>query len=244
MELLTIATGLLRDPVALIDGPDERGTLARLAPSLLAITVLGAAVFGVVVGSYRGGVQVVYAAIKMPALLLLPVVVSLPAVRALLQAGGLQVSYSRVALACLAGAARTAILTAALGPVVWLYYSITPDYHASVLVMALALGLAGLPGMATVSRAVIPADDGSSVAGRSRLRWLSAVGILLVMGLTGAQSGWLLRPFVARPTAEIAFLRPIEEDVFSSLAATSRSARGDYRGWEAEAEGLLSKEAP
>jgi len=238
MELLTVATGLLRDPVKLIEGADERATLARLAPSLLIITALGAAVFGVVVGSYRGGLQVVFAAIKMPALLLLPVVVSLPAVRALLRAGDVQVSYSQVALACLAGTARTAILTAALGPVVWLYYSITPDYHASVLVMALALGIAGLPGMATVARAL----GAARAEGGSRLRWFSAVGILLVMGLTGAQSGWLLRPFVARPTAEIAFLRPIEEDVFSSLAATSRSARGDYRGWDAESEGLFSQE--
>lgn len=240
MELLTIATGLLRDPVALIDGPDDRETLGRLAPALLIITALGAAIFGVVVGSYRGGLQIVYAAIKMPALMLLPVVVSLTAVRALLRAGDVPVTYSRVALASLTGTARTAILAAALGPVVWLYYSITPDYHTSVLVMVAALGLAGLPGMATVAKAV--AVSGGKAGATRRLRVLSAAGILLVMGLTGAQSGWLLRPFVARPTAEVAFLRPIEEDVFSSLMATSRSARGDYRGWEAEAEGLLSRE--
>ena len=60
------------------------------------------------------------------------------------------------------------------------------------------------------------------------------------MGLTLAQTGWLLRPFVSRPTAEVTFLRPVEEDVFSALSATRRSAMGDYsESWEASPSGAF-----
>ena len=45
---------------------------------------------------------------------------------------------------------------------------------------------------------------------------------------------------MVRPTAEVALLRPIEEDVFSALWWTSSSALGIYDsdGWEAEASGM------
>ncbi len=235
MRLLTCATALLRDPVALIDDPDPRAALGRLAGPLLGITALGAGVFGAVVGSYRGGLQLFYAAVKMPALLLLPVVLSLPAIRAFLRASELEVSAPWVALAALAGTARAAILAAALGPVLWLYYSITPDYHAAVMAMVVGLGLAGLPGIGTVLRAL---PSGGSQ------RWLAAAGAAVILGLTTAQSGWLLRPFIARPTAEVAFLRPIESDIFSGLAHTASASVGVYSDWEAASGGLLYRAPP
>jgi hypothetical protein len=42
------------------------------------------------------------------------------------------------------------------------------------------------------------------------------------------QAGWMTRPFVARPTGEVVFLRQLDEDVFHSLGATSRSSLGRY----------------
>ena len=64
----------------------------------------------------------------------------------------------------------------------------------------------------------------------------------ILMGLTTAQTGWLLRPFIARPTAEVTFLRPIEADIASSLTRSTRSAAGDYRGsWDPEQQGLIHR---
>jgi hypothetical protein len=52
----------------------------------------------------------------------------------------------------------------------------------------------------------------------------------------------LLRPFVARPRAAVAFVRPVEADVFSSLRAATSSARGRYRGWDARPAGFLGRD--
>ena len=62
------------------------------------------------------------------------------------------------------------------------------------------------------------------------------------LGVVGAQTGWLLRPFVARPRAEVSFVRPVESDVFSSLHTAFDSARGRYDGWDVRAQGFLADE--
>lgn len=231
IPLLTLTTRVLRDPATLVDEHDSPTALARLAPPLLAITVSGAALFGLMVGSQRGGVQLVYAAAKMPALLLVPPLLALPAVHALWRAAGVEVGWRRLSVAALAGMARTSVLAAALGPVLWLLYSMDMDYHQAILLMVATIALAGLPGITALVRALPAGGD---------LRALAALGSVAVLFFAFAQTGWLLRPFIARPTAEVTFLRPVEEDVFSGLGATQRSAGGDYSGWKTSRSGLFA----
>lgn len=221
---------LLRQPEALLDTDDVRDRLALLTPKLLGITVIGAAIFGLVIGSYRGELQYLYAAIKTPALLLLPVLIGLPAIRAFFGACELEIGWSRLAFAALIAVARTAVLAAACGPMLWLYLSLHPDYHKAILAMSACLVMVGGPGLLTLIRTL---PEGG------RHRPLASFASLLVVGVLLAQSGWLLRPFVVRPRAEVEFLRPVEADVFSSLASTRRSAKGEYRGWEARPGGWL-----
>ena len=102
----------------------------------------------------------------------------------------------------------------------------------AILAMAACLCLVGLPGLLTLL---------ASLPEGGRNRPLASLASVAVLGVLLAQSGWLLRPFVVRPRAEVTFLRSVEADVFSSLASTSRSARGQYRGWEAEGGGVLGR---
>jgi hypothetical protein len=236
IDILKLTGVLLREPERLLgrDRDDEQTTdnLALLAPRLLAITLLGAALFGMVIGSYRGEMQYLYAALKTPLLLLLPVLIGLPAIRAFHDACEIEVAWSRLALAALVSVARTAVLAAACAPVLWLYLSLHPDYHRAVLAMAASLALVGIPGLVTLI-AALPRGG--------RQRPLASMASVAVLGILLAQSGWLLRPFVVRPRAEVTLLRSIEADVFSSLASTGSSARGRYHGWEAEGAGLLGR---
>lgn len=234
-DTLTLTTRVLRDPDALIMSAESPADLARLAPPLLGVTIAGGALFGLMVGSQHGGVQLVYASLKMPLLLLAPPLVALPAVHALWRACGVDPGWRRLSVAALAGMARSAVLAAAMGPILWLLYSIDLDYHAAVLVMTATLGLAGLPGIAALVRSLPRGGD---------LRVLAALGSAAALFLAFAQTGWLLRPFIARPTAEVTLFRPIEEDVFSGLGATQRSAMGNYTGWDTERSGFLAPAAP
>jgi hypothetical protein len=230
-SIWSLTAQLLRDPEQLVDDAADPAVLAWTVPRLVAVTAVSAAVFGVVVGSYRGGVQVPYAALKAPLLFGIPLVVGLPASRALFEAFGAEVPWARLSVAGLAGAARTAVLAAALGPALWLVYSLQPGYHLAVSLMAGLLLVAGAPGLLTVARAV-PAG---------RARWLGGAASLVVLGLVTAQTGWLLRPFVARPTAEVTLFRPVEGDVFGSLARVPLASVDVYLPYHVDRKRVLGR---
>jgi len=219
MVLVTLAAQVLRSPVELIDRIEAEGSLSEEAPRLLALLVLGALVFGGVAGGFRGGLQVPFAAVKLPVLLLVPTVLVLPAVQGLWGLCDVDVSYRRLALAALTGGARMALLAAAAGPVLWLAFGVL-GYHGSVLFFASLLAVCGLPGLLVVARAV-------PSGGRSR--FVALVGSLALLGVATMQTGWMLRPFLLRPHADQAvFLRSVEDDVFSALGLTTASAQGVY----------------
>lgn len=214
-SLLSLAVEVLARPAALIEAlsgdhlDPARATWTRGAiPRLLALVFLGAGLFGLAVGTYRGGIQVALSALKMPFVLLSPLLVTLPALRVLHSSQEGEVSPRRAGMAALVGAARVAILASALVPLVWLLYSLQPPYRASLLFMAASLALVGIPGLFTVGRALAPRGKPGLSAS------LLTVGLC---GLVIAQSGWLLRPFVVTPGARVSFLCPIQEDVFTGL---------------------------
>jgi hypothetical protein len=227
----SLASTLLRDPERLVDEADDPAVVAWAVPRLVAVTAASAAVFGVVVGSYRGGIQIPFAALKAPLLYGVPLLVGLPASRALFAAFGAEVPWSRLSVAGLAGVARAAVLAAALGPALWLLYSLQPGYHLAVLLMALALAVSGAPGLATVARAV-PGG---------RARWLGGLASLVILGLVTAQTGWLLRPFVARPNAEVTLFRAVEGDVFGSLARVPLASVEVYLPYAPERKRVLGR---
>jgi hypothetical protein len=229
MDSFALTSQVLRDPDAVAQDDDPRA-LARLAPPLLAMSCGGAMLLGLAAGATSGPLQSAYAAVKTPALFLLPPLLALPLVQGFATACGVRVSWTRLGIATLAGLARSGLLAAAVAPLLWLPFSLHADYHLAVLLFVGAFALSILPGLATVARAV---PSGGT------MRLPAVLGTLLVLGIVTAQTGWVLRPFVARPRAEVTFLRPVEADVFSSLGSTARSASGDYReDWAPRGVGL------
>lgn len=223
MTLIHLAAELLRAPGALVDRIEADDTFAHEAPRLLGLLALGALTFGAVVGGYRGGLQVPFAAVKLPLLFLVPMVLVLPALRSLWALAEVRVSYRRLVTAGLVGGARTALLAAAAGPVLWLAYGVL-GYHVAVLAFVAVLGLTGLPGLLVVVRAV-------PGGGRGRI-WALA-GSLALLATASMQTGWMLRPFLVRPqTEEVVLFRSLEQDVFDALGTTAWSAVGIYEAHE------------
>lgn len=215
----TIVQSLLREPNDIIARCEVRQGLKELAIVSLACVALGAAVFGGAVGSFRGGMQVAYSAVKLPFALLATLVVCVPAFHALTIGFGGRSRFSAVAALTLSASARAALVLFACAPVLWLAVDSGLAYHSSVLlatVMYLASGLAAL--------GIIVKGLGGSLRA-----WITAAACSLVFFGVLGQTAWMLRPFFGRPSqSAIPFVRAREGAFADAVVRTSRSARGVY----------------
>lgn len=218
---------LLRDPEAFfaaverLDDADDQPALASITRALLGAIVGGASLFGVVIGAHRGGLQVLWCAIKLPLLLLVTLVVCAPTFVALARAASLDRRPRGIVTLSLGAAARFALVLTCLAPFVWLIEGWTMGYHRVILSVVAVCAVAGVAAGNTLFR-------GLARSGSAGVR--VGVAFVAVFALVGAQTSWLLRPFVVRPRTEhVPFVRALEGDFVDSVATSARSATGHYR---------------
>jgi hypothetical protein len=224
--LLGVVDLLLRDRSAfrshLEDAPDR----AAVAKALLLTVIAGCAIFGASMGTYRGGLQILYAAVKLPLAVLLTAGLTAPALTGALRAARGASSFLDDLLLVLSSLALTSAVLAALAPVVFLAVLARVHYHELILAIVASCVAAGLLGIAFFMRG-LGARGGAGLFATTPL-------VLAVVALVGSQMAWTLRPFVLRPrTKEIPFVRAIEGGFYDSVSRTASSARGVYLREEA-----------
>lgn len=218
---------LVRAPRALLaDIVQGRFELRALARASLLVTLACGLAYGVVLGSYRGGVQVAYCAIKVPLLLLATLVVATPAFVALAGALGVRLGGARAIAIGLVAAARGALVLALLAPVQWLVQGWV-DYHEtfmlSVVVATIAAGVA--------ARAIFGAVALADGAHGARVSRYAALGAVVVFFVVGTHASWLMRPFLVRPTARaVPFVRHLEGDFVDAFGRALPSFVGEFQG--------------
>lgn len=146
------------------------------------------ALFGAAVGSYTGGLQILFAAIKMPVFFLGTLAVSFLAMHVFALLAAPHLDARRTMALALGSIHTTARGLAALAPVVAFFSLTTPfpsykTYLFLVLLLVVALSLSGI-----VSLRLLWREPGMQP--RILGAWVA------VYGFTGSQLGWLLRPWV------------------------------------------------
>lgn len=214
-----LASWLLRSPGDVATACREQTNLRPLVGVSLVAIALGTMVFGAVLGSYRGGVQILYAAVKVPVAILAALAICVPAFYAIAAVLGRPWPLRTVASLMLVSAARASLLLLAFSPAVWLGYDLGLSYHAAALAAAAAYGTAGLASLGLLLRGLGPGVG----------RWLTAATFAaLFFGVVG-QTGWVLRPYLVRPrTEEVPFVRARDSGFVEALWTSARSAMGRY----------------
>lgn len=212
---------LLRDVPAFLDRIREGKNLAELARAMILTVAVGAAVFGAAMGAHRGGIQVLYAAIKLPAVMLLTTAVCAPALTAFNAAFRRQASMRRDLSLVLSSLALTCLVLAAQAPIVFLAVELGAGYHTVILLVVGCCCLAGIVGLTLFQRG-LGLDPSAG-------RWAVGIALLMVFGVVGTQMSWTLRPFLVRPrTPDAPFVRSLEGSFVEAVLTSSRSARGIY----------------
>jgi hypothetical protein len=214
-----IVASLLREPGEVAERCERPEGLRELALTSLVCLVAGAALFGAVVGSFRGGLQVGYSAVKLPFALLATLVVTVPAFFALAIGFGGRATFRTIAALALAASARGALVLVGCAPLLWLAVDRGLGYHASVVLAAAMYVASGLAALGIVLRGL----PGSVRA----LATAAACGVVFFAVL--GQTAWMLRPFFGRPAqTSIPFVRHREGSFADSVLRSSKSAAGIY----------------
>jgi hypothetical protein len=179
---------LLRSPKEIAaDCRTDRGATEIARAALVAI-VLGAALFGGVVGSWRGGWQVAFAALKLPIVSIATLAIAAPAFFVLTQVFGRPWPLRAVISLMLAAGARLSLVLLAATPVLWLMVNLGASYPLVKLIAALFYGLAGIAALSLLLVGV----------GAERGRWAIVGTFVCVFMLAGGQVAWVLRPYIGR----------------------------------------------
>jgi len=165
---------------------------------LVLASALASAAFGAAVGTYVGGMQVLYAAVKMPVFFLGTLAICLAIFTALAAPRLAPREAVRVAVRTIF---TTTMILGALSPPILLAGASFPKPHAyphMVLLLTLAIAAAGTFSVVRLRRAL-----------PTRGLLLAWVGIY---GLVGAQMAWLLKPWIGYTLVADRFI-PLSENL-------------------------------
>lgn len=218
---LAAVDGLLRAPDAVLDRIDAGDDLELRVRAYAATLCATTAVMGATLGSFRGGWQILFAAVKLPLVALLTAALVTPAfvaARRVLQGAADPRREAARVLACMALAG---LLVSATAPVLLLAMALGADYHATTLLTVACCGLAGL-GAAALGRRVLRRGPATG-------RWTLGALVLIVGALAGTQLSWTLRPYLVRPRTEaVPFVRAVEGSFIEAVGLSLDSVRGRY----------------
>ena len=215
------AERLLRDRASLVADVGAGVDLAATARTMLAVIAIGGAIFGAAVGAYRGGIQIAYAAIKMPILLVLTAALAAPALTAFQIALDRPAALRRDLALALCALALGALVLAAEAPLVLVARALDASYHHTTLLVVGCCAIAGLASLAFLVRALRTQHAPHA--------WTAAALLCAVTVVVGAQLAWTLRPYLVRPRApEAPFMRDIEGSLVEAIRESVQSAQGVY----------------
>jgi hypothetical protein len=217
---------LLRDRAALyraIERDDDAQTIMR---AMLLTIFVGAAVFGASIGSYRGGIQTVFAALKFPIVLLATAAICAPVLTTLEMALGNRGRWRRDLILVATAMATGAMWLVTLAPLIVLADVFEVQYHKFILLLAVSFAVSGVAALLMLGQGIRSLTRVESM-GRS-------VVLLTVFALVGMQMSWTFRPYVVRPRAEtVPFVRSLDGSLVEALVNSARSASGEFSRDEA-----------
>lgn len=157
--------------------------------TLAAAQVVGwGGVFGVALGAYAGGWQMIFLPLKVPLLFLCALLVSAVTMMVLLPFFGVDLPRKRILALIVRSLAVTATMLAACAPIV-LFLEWLPQSHDQLLFSSLGIfTLAGLAGLGWLARQLRRAGARQAI--------VATVLVAVLYGGVLLQVGWLLRPWV------------------------------------------------
>ncbi|MGD1920031.1 MAG: actin-binding WH2 domain-containing protein [Pleurocapsa sp.] len=205
---------LLRDRTTFLIEIENNKYIDKKIVALLISSSIFMALYGAIVGSTHGGLQIISSAFKLPALYLLTLLSCLPTLYFMdIVLGSKRVFGQYVAL-LLASMSMISVMLFGFAPVTLFFRLSIDDYWFFLLLNIIVLAFTGVVGVRFFYKSMIniiaKEKDGEIPLNRHKL----IKGWLVLYGFVGSQLGWTLRPFVGSPNEPFALFREIESNFY------------------------------
>lgn len=231
----------------------KTGTIEISASGISIVIILLGFVYGMCMGTFalfkQDGptwLQFLASTIKVPALFLLTLLVTLPSLYVFNALVGSRLNLPSLWRLLIASLAVNLTVLASLGPIVAFFSASTKSYSFMVLLNVVMFAVAGVLGLVflrqTLHRLSLlldqtkpppPIDPSpppvpSPIPGHGALDQLDGHILgphvksvfrvwMIVFAVVGAQMGWVLRPFLGNPAQPFSWFRPRESNFFEGL---------------------------
>jgi len=188
-------------------------THVQLRTVAMLVIILGP-IYGAAMGTYawldghrefnQQILQIIYSALKVPILLGITVLVSLPSVFVLNSLAGLRDDFRTTLSAIISAQAGLSIILASLSPLTLLFYlsnTAQQAYPMAILFNAFMFGVAAI-----TAQILLAIHFGPLIKKNPRHRWIMRIWIF-IYAFVGIQAGYVLRPFIGNPNSPTDFLR-------------------------------------
>lgn len=145
--------------------------------------------------------QIVYSAMKLPLLLAVAFLISLPSFFVINTVVGVRHDFGRVVSALLASQAVLTVTLCSLAPLTVFWYASSRNHEWNLLFNGIVFAIASGAGQIVLRRHYAPLIAEAPVHARLLKLWL------LIYAVVGIQTAWVLRPFIGDPTRATQFLR-------------------------------------
>ncbi len=199
---LSVAGAILRAPGAILRDLKEERNLVAYAASMILTTVLFASAYGAILGMFQPGLQTLFAAAKLPLVVLGTVLLCTPTFYVFNAILGSAFTLRQTLGAVLFLTSSTVIVLVAFAPISWFFTVSTRGtgflmvLHGFVFFVASVYGMRSLN---TARRYLAQIENGHTpIHGPFLLLWFAIVAFV------GLQMAWYLRPFV-EPLPDLGF---------------------------------------
>ncbi|MEM8674269.1 MAG: actin-binding WH2 domain-containing protein [Cyanobacteria bacterium P01_G01_bin.67] len=205
---------LLRDRNGFLAEIENNKYLDKKIISLLVSSSIFLALYGAIIGSTHGGLQIVSSTFKLPALYLLTLVICLPTLYFTDVVLGSQKTFGQYVTLLLASMAMMSVMLFGFAPVTLFFRLSIDDYWFFLLLNIIVLGFTGVVGIRFFYKSMMSLIAKEQLGKAAVNRHKLITGWLFLYGFVGSQLGWTLRPFVGTPDQPFALFREIESNFY------------------------------
>ncbi|MBD2085557.1 actin-binding WH2 domain-containing protein [Trichocoleus sp. ST-U3] len=224
MNHFAILMHFLRDRQEFLEEISKGIRIETKIVSLLISSSVFFALYGAIIGSFSGGLQMVASAIKLPALYLITLAVCLPNLYFFDVISGSRRSFGQYLVLLLASMSIIGVMLFSFAPITLFFRLSINDYQFFKLLNVLVFTITGLIGINVFYRSLIYINEKDSDKPSNRTAMIR--GWLVLYGFVGSQLGWTLRPFFGNPGSPFELFRPLESNFYFHLLKVVSDALG------------------